>query len=253
METITFEGPFHFDEINNLEKLNNPGIYIWGLNLDSNKNKTINKSSNKLDKFIPYYEGIDSRKGKIKMNINKRLITHRNVDKGVGLKYTRINIAGIRDNYKNIESCLSNIIKQKTNTDIRKKLIANVSYFNNDEVLKEIYPSINISGSKGNFPISLQKINNSKFIIDDLKNSIESGGFWFLYCSIINENSLSENDFKHKLEIIESLTYYKLKGITISKVMNYNTVKKYDGNYIISCNYNVFKTSIGPNFDGNNY
>jgi hypothetical protein len=253
METITFEGPFHSSEIGKKIQLEKPGVYIWGLNVDSNTHTVIKNSSNKLGKFIPYYVGIASGKGKSKMTIKKRLLTHQKVDKGVGLKYTRINIQGIRDKYNNIESCISNIIKQKQNLVNRNKILSNVSYFNNDEVLKGLYPGICIKGTKGNFPITLQKINNTKDIKDTLKDYIDFGGFWFLFCSIDNENSLSENDFKHKLEIIESLTYYKLKGITISKVMNYNTIKNLDSTYNISCRIKIFKSSITTNFEGDKY
>ena len=264
MEKIIFKGPYHSSHIDNFEnsELNQPGIYIWGFMVDKkfnqiNCNNVTEFDSGKM-KFIPYYVGIAS--GKSGMFIKNRLITHRKLDKGVGLKCTRINLKGILQKYVDIDRCLSNIIKNKSNKN-RTNLLNNITYFNNVDVLKDLYPSINVIGDKGNHSINLQLINGNK-LEDPLAENIAYGGFWFLYCDMKNHNLLDADILKHKLEIIESWTYYKLKGITISKVINYSTLIKKSTNhdYSITSNIGIFKSEyneskvlLDKEFDGTCY
>lgn len=244
MEEIKFKGPFHSSQLDLLNsELDKPGLYIWGFMLDCDIktvdfNKNVDFDFNKM-KFIPYYVGIAS--GKSNMFIRNRLLTHRKLDEGVGLKYTRITLEGILCSYKNIDRCISNLITNKSNIN-KISLLDNITYFNNEDVLKQLHPDITINGKKGNHPINIQIIKGKK-INDPLIENITKGGFWFLYCDINSGNIFDADKFKQKLEVIESWTFYKLKGITISKVMNYKTLIKKTAlyNFKISSKIKIFK------------
>ena len=227
METITFEGPFHFEEINKIEKLNNPGIYIWGFMYNKKNNEIIdptdcNVGSNKnydesKMQLIPYYVGIK------KKSIKDRLIEHHNITKGDRTKYTRLSKEYMKEfyktrefpiNYKKSDGRLNRLIKLNTNSDEIK-----VVYFNNKNFLESTYPNIfnNIEKNEAiDFPINLFNGLKQK---DTLKEIIiDKNNFWFFFANYDKKPGVSFESF-------ETLTFHSLKGKTISKTGIFKNLK----------------------------
>ncbi len=100
-----------------------------------------------------------------------------------------------------------------------------VEYYNNPDFLKfrikkentiDLNNIISVGPSKNNNPIT--KFNSIKDSLDELVN--KKNNFWFCYGIVKNEDSL----FSCYLENFETLTFYSLKGKTISKTGNFNNL-----------------------------
>ena len=263
MEKIIFKGPYHSSQLNLLNsQLDKPGLYIWGfLGIKGNDGKiTFNKKENINDSneievvneiFIPYYVGIAS--GKSGLNIKHRLSSHKKVNEEPRSKYSRV-----RNRYfDSIESnkCLGEMIKiYKKNQSIFPKLINNLSYFNDEVIIKEIYKVNEIYGKKNNCPITKEKI----ILLDELNELVSvKNNFYFMYCNDVEKiDEFDDEDFKKKLELLESIVFFKLKGFTISKTeYNHNFLKylNVETNFVITTNnknINIFKNNISTKFDG---
>lgn len=219
MAQLIFKGPFHFDNLQNAPEINNPGIYIWGFtakrnvngvdyDIDDCKANPQLKSDGTVDLdndqvFIPYYVGIAS--GKSGMNIKDRLADHH---KNYLNFYTRLTDGYLLDVVSKIH--FSHALK---NGLINK---GKVDYFKNQDFLK----NKGLQCSKEKIAISDIPIYDKLF---DIIDPLNKNNFSFVFCDITKSffNSAIDNDsFKDLLELIESIVYFYLKGITISKCKN---------------------------------
>jgi hypothetical protein len=223
--TIEFKGPFN---INHLDKgleqeLDKPGIYIWGFKFYKNSDGSIgepidfnNLNENKKQIFLPYYVG------KIEGKLINRLNTHKKVTEGHAAKYTRVSSDYIKKFFNDEKFQINdgkkiNIENIKSNTGIE--------YYNNPDFLKhkinkentiDLNNIISIGEDKNNNPITKFKSLNDN--LDELINKKDN--FWFCYGIVKNEDGL----FSCYLENFETLTFYSLKGKTISKTGNFDNL-----------------------------
>ena len=262
MATLEFKGPFHFSHINSLNLNGKIGVYIWGVVIDLNKKKIINYSKQDVEtplvinneltgcifnnsKFIPYYVGKVQSKP-----IKRRLIEHNAVDSDTNsLKYKRLFL----DYYCNFFNDLNFPINDKNpSTKQHTKDIltfvknnpGKIEYYNDGDVLKELfYPKKGVV--KGtDFPIKAQKFNDSLSEI-----VVDNNNFWFCYAEPKNYTNEDENqiniDIKIFMEILEAQTFYSLKGKTISHSQDFLT-------NIINFNHSINPSSTCQNiFDFN--
>jgi hypothetical protein len=262
--TIEFKGPFNINHLDkDLEqKLNNPGIYIWGFMVDSNYNpincKNIVSFSPEKMKFLPYYVGMAT--GKSNMTILDRLNQHKNVKVGNARKYLRINKPFLKSFFN--DKCFP-IHYQKDNNFYKKLLSYNISkenkaisYFNNPMFMfflyqKKLKTKLNelFNLHKSNqLPITLDIFKDCN-IIDPLNDIVNNKfNFWFCYAECIH-NCTNDKDITPFYESLESLTYFSLKGKTISEV------KSWDGDnkgYVIKdgTKTNIFKLEPSVEFPG---
>ncbi|MEI6752821.1 MAG: hypothetical protein WCK78_06610 [Paludibacter sp.] len=212
MATLNFTGPYHKSLINSLTGIKSSGVYIGGFTAKRISNWILfedfsnplthipnNSLSTQYEQvFIPYYVGMS------KSSIFDRLVKHINVRSGHAKKYTRLE-----------SGCISNVIA----TNIFSKEIGKnptvpfsaATYFNNDSVLKQIYPGINPIPKGKDYPIDIQLLPNGKALPDPLEQLVVNmGNFSFLYCNNIAQIPL-------KIREIESFLFYSLKGYTISE------------------------------------
>lgn len=265
MENILkFKGPFninHLDEV--VEKsINKPGVYIWGFKFYKNSDGSIDEpvdfndlDENKEQIFIPYYVGMAT--GKSNMTIYKRLKKHKNVNIRDANKYLRITKEYLNSFFKEIPIHYDGDKKY-----CGKLMIYNIknnnkaiSYFNNPMFMFYLYQKKLINKldelfknhEPDNIPITLDIF---KDWIDDPLDEIvnNKNNFWFCYaeCSCKNAN---ENKITAFYESLESLTYYSLKGKTISKVKRW----KGDANgdkIKDETNTNIFKDEPSTEFPG---
>jgi hypothetical protein len=223
--TIEFKGPFNINHLDkDLEqKLNNPGIYIWGFKFYKNSDGSIGEpvdfnveDENKAQIFIPYYVG------KIEGKLINRLNTHKKVTEGHPAKYTRISPEYIKMFFEDEDFQINDGKK----IDIEKiKENKGIEYYNNPDFLKfrikkentiDLNNIVSVGPNKNNNPIT--KFNSIKDNLDELVN--KKNNFWFCYGIVKNEDSL----FSCYLENFETLTFYSLKGKTISKTGNFNNL-----------------------------
>jgi hypothetical protein len=264
MEEIKFKGPFHSSQLDLLNsELDKPGLYIWGfMGKKDNEGKIIfNKKENINDIneievgneiFVPYYVGIAS--GKSGLNIKHRLLSHKKVNQEPGSKYTRV-----RNGYfESLESnkCLGEMIKTyKKKPSIYPNLINYLSFFNDEVIIKKIYNVKEINGKKTNCPITKE---NKIILFDELNHLVNvNNNFYFIFCSDIKKNmEFDDEDFKKKLELLESIIFFKLNGFTISKTeFNYNFLKflNVETKFNISVNninISIFNKNISTKFEG---
>jgi len=264
--TIEFKGPFNIYNNDSyqkhLDKLNKPGIYIWGFMVDSKYNplNCANKQIFDSEKmfFLPYYVGMAT--GKSNMTIYKRLKKHKDVKIGDASKYLRVTKEYLNSFFKEIPIHYDGDKKycgQLMIYNIKNNNKA-ISYFNNpmfmfflykkkltdklDELFKNHEPN--------NVPITLDIF---KDWIDDPLDEIvnNKNNFWFCYAddlSYENENA-NDNEKRAFYESLESLTYYSLKGKTISKVKRW--IGDANGNKIKDeTNTNIFKDEPSTEFPG---
>jgi hypothetical protein len=167
-------------------------------------------------KFLPYYVG------KIESKLSLRLSQHKNIttDKNAK-KYIRLSLNYLKEFFKNTDYENIDInfpIKTNNSTPIYKKLIDidkenyGIEYYNNSKFL-EYKLKLNNDLMKINpndNPIDLfESVNDT---LDQIING--NNNFWFCYgISDIEKDSL----FSCYLESFETLTYYSLKGKTVSK------------------------------------
>ncbi len=272
MEEIIFKGPFHISELDNesktigrnkdkkLDKIK-PGIYIWGFvtatdlkhfknfNHFLEKNETP-KFDDKVDFFIPYYIGLDS-------NLFNRIKNHKDFENHDAMKYTRMSEDYMLRFFKDSDDCDKNYPIKIGNKDIHKRYLKinesegkiNVLYYNNSDFLTETYGKECILNNQTKTEIPITKFNNDnnniikdtlKEMFDDTNLTDHKNNLWFCYAELV-ENT----DFvKCKLLDFETLTYYSLKGKTISKTEEFETISE---NIQIKCNdnlINIFKEKI---------
>jgi hypothetical protein len=215
---IEFQGPFHFSnlgpELN--QKLNHSGIYIWGFMVDDQFNpihfdeQAVYNPKKML--FLPYYVG------KKKGNILSRLKDHHGVRKNASAKkYMRISAKYIKTFFNDVEFP----VKKNYKTDLTPQFVridqnsngANISYYNHADFL--LY-KLNVHGKnklnkddKKNNPIT--NFNELQDPLDEWVN--QKNNFWFCF-GIVDQEM---NQFEKYLEYLETLTFYALKGKTISK------------------------------------
>lgn len=233
MEEITFKGPYHIKDLSSVsnelrkEYAENkiPGIYIWGFVSDikienfkdfSEEHK-IPKFNKENELFIPYYVGLDS-------NLFDRINKHKGFDKHDARKYTRMSEKYMKKFFKEqaypIKTDNSNIHKDYLKLNIKKQ--ENIVYYNNSDFIKKTYgDSIKVNEiKKTENPIDVINKDNNNLIIDTLKEMYDNSNqmkhknnLWFCYAELNRKT-----DFvKCKLEEFETLTFYSLKGKTISK------------------------------------
>jgi hypothetical protein len=240
MENILeFKGPFNINDKdsyqNDLKKLNEPGIYIWGFMVDSNYNpinckNTVSFSPEKM-KFLPYYVGMATGKGKNnnKMTIYKRLNKHKKVSEVPASKYLRIAKEYLNSFFKDIpihydgdkKYCGRLMIYNIKNNNRA------ISYFNNPMFMFHSYQNklksklIDLfdKNEPNNIPVTLE-IFKDCLEIDPLNDIVNNKlNFWFCYADVeSSKKSIDNKDITPFYESLESLTYFSLKGKTISKV-----------------------------------
>jgi hypothetical protein len=233
MEEITFKGPYHIKDLSSVsnelrkEYAENkiPGIYIWGFVSDikienfkdfSEEHK-IPKFNKENELFIPYYVGLDS-------DLFDRINKHKGFDKYDARKYTRMSEEYMKKFFKEkaypIKTDNSNINKDYFDLNINEQ--ENIVYYNNSDFLKKVYGDfIKVDETKKTEnPIDVINKDNNNLIIDTLKEMYDDSNqmkhknnLWFCYAELKRNT-----DFvKCKLEDFETLTFYSLKGKTISK------------------------------------
>lgn len=244
--TIEFKGPFNINHLDkNLElEIDKPGIYIWGFMVDSNYNplncKNIVSFSSEKMKFLPYYVG--KKEGRIIDRLNE----HKNVRENVNaIKYTRLSIQYLKTFFNDplfpIKTSYSNITNKFIEID-KKSNHTLIEYYNNSKFLDyKINGSNNDKSKINNEKPTNNPITNFCTINDTLQEIIiGKNNFWFCYAEL-KENI---DFFKSKLLDFETLTYYSLKGKTISKTEEFKTISD---NIQVKCNdnlINVFKEKV---------
>jgi hypothetical protein len=260
--TIEFKGPYNINDKdsyqNDLEKLNEPGIYIWGFMVDSNYNplncKNIVSFLPEKMKFLPYYVGMATGKGKNnRMTIYKRLNQHKDVrNNASAIKYTRLSMKYLKTFFKDdssfpIKTSNSNITNKFIEID-KKSNHTLIEYYNNSKFLDyKINDSNNDKSKINNEKPTNNPITNFCTINDTLQEIIiEKNNFWFCYAEKIISDDKEITPF---YESLESLTYYSLKGKTISKVKRWKGVTN---GYKIKdeTNTNIFKSEPSTEFPG---
>lgn len=229
--TIEFKGPFNINHLDkDLEqKLKNPGIYIWGFMVDSNYNpincKNIVAFSPEEMKFLPYYVG------KKEKSIIDRLNEHKNVRENPGaIKYTRLSMKYLKTFFNDDLFPI-----KKNNSDITTKFIdidksvenpkdngKKIEYYNNYKFLDYKIDDSSIDKTKIN---KVKPTENPITIFSTLNDTlqeiiIKKNNFWFCYGFVENKNGL----FSCYLENFETLTFYSLKGKTISKTGEFDNL-----------------------------
>lgn len=263
--TIEFKGPFNINHLDkNLElEIDKPGIYIWGFMVDSKYNtlncKNIKEFNSEKMSFLPYYVGMAT--GKSDMSIYKRLKKHKNVTKSDAAKYTRLSKKHLKTFY-NDPLFPMHFDNESSKKYLNKLLIYNlnydnkaISYINNPMFMFFLYQKKLINKldelfknhDPNNIPITLDIF---KDWIDDPLDEIvnNKNNFWFCYAEF-SYNKGNENEIRAFYESLESLTYFSLKGKTISKVKQWNEDKK---RFTIKdiTNTNIFKDEPSTEFTG---
>jgi hypothetical protein len=256
--TIEFKGPFNINHLDNHleQKLKNPGIYIWGFMVDSKynpidcKNKPVFASEEMH--FLPYYVG------KKEDSIFTRLKQHKNVRNNDASKYMRISKPFLSLFFKDEFPIHYDGDKKYSNKLMIYNLNNNnkaISYFNNPMFMFLSYETklksklnelFNLHNPK-ELPITLEIFKDCN-IIDPLNEIVNNKfNFWFCYA----EYNLEANNTNKKMiyEDLESLTYFSLKGKTISKVKEWTEDKK---RFTIKdlTESNIFKDEPSTEFPG---
>lgn len=258
MNEITFNGPYHFNDIdpktgkliknqNNIPEPNMRGIYIWGFMYYYNSNGLIapinfNKETSNYDssimQFIPYYVG------KSESNIFMDRITKhhdvRNISKKSDAdKYIRFSHGYMHEFFKDekFPIKIGSVSRASNLISLNKEYPNAITYHNELKVLKNIYPLLDVVTVDTNQPITVQSINGELIpdTLDDIVN--QKNNFWFCYATFPDKNI--------NLLEIETSVYYSLKGKTISMTEKYNnqTIK-------INSNLNIFDEVASANFKG---
>lgn len=260
--TIEFKGPFNINHLDkNLElEIDKPGIYIWGFMVDSNYNplncKNIVSFSSEKMKFLPYYVGMATGKGKNnKMTIYKRLNQHKEVrNNDSAIKYTRLSIKYLKEFFNDplfpIKTSNHDITNKFIEID-KKSNHALIEYYNNSKFLDyKINNSIKDKTNINNIKPTNNPITNFCTLNDTLQEVIvEKENFWFCYADC-SHNCTNDIELKPFYESLESLTYYSLKGKTISKVKKWSG---YNNGYVMkdgTNNANIFKAEPSTEFPG---
>lgn len=240
METITFEGPFHISELEKIDKSLHekkgskiPGIYIWGFVSDKSKSNFERfsdlvepKFNPKKMCFIPYYVGLDS-------NLFDRLKKHKGFDKHDATKYTRMSQEYMLTFFNDKKYPI-----KTNNSDIHKSYLAinkyyevkKIIYYNNSIFLQDTYGlnckvnivktqnPIMVFNNENNKIINLMLEDTLKKLYDDSNRTNHKNNLWFCYAKLGEKKEFIDC----KLIEYEALTFYSLKGKTISKTIKYN-------------------------------
>lgn len=222
---IEFNGPFNFNDLDNdlKQKLKKPGIYIWGFKFYKKTDGTLDEpvDFNSVDEkkeqiFIPYYVG------KIEGKLINRLNTHIKVTVGHAAKYTRISPEYMKVFFKDEDFQINN----GTKINIEKiKENKGIEYYNNPDFLKYKINKENSIDINNITSFGKDKNNNPITRFSSLKDTLDvlvhkKNNFWFCYGIVENKNGL----FSCYLENFETLTFYSLKGKTISKTGKFDNL-----------------------------
>jgi hypothetical protein len=280
IKILDFQGPFHYDHFdkygnvkvdgNEFPRLNQPGIYIWGFMYYCDRtNKELKdlvigceRYNEKTMQFIPYYVGLATG------YISDRLRTHHNIRnksrkehqgkdiKGDAHKYTRLDANYFKNffNDPNLPLFYRKDWGNKLNIQKILEFAHNyphlLRYFNNDSVLRSLYPDIELNGKLNHWPITEQRI-SGELLEDPLEKVVsQTNNFWFCYAIVKRDFNIQGNrNGKDCFEKLETYTFWSLKGRTMSEIdefpINLEIIK------IIGCsNANIFKESPKDSFPG---
>lgn len=267
MNELTFEGPLHQSKLVDAQiDLDFEGVYIWGFMVDKNY-RPINchkKHEYKPDEmtFLPYYVGMATGKGKGKsvMTVKKRLINHKVVEKGNGAKYLRINENHLRS-FNNDDDFPIHVGKKSHYKEIIKFNLKHgeraISYYNNplfmfhlhkDKLRPRVHELFNVK-THNKLPIN-DEIFSRLPIKDPLKIiTKDKDNFWFVCANVKHLDH--KNDEKY-FENLEGITYYSLKGKTISVTKQFQFVQLLSDHFKIidHTKTNIFKDQPSKNFPG---
>ncbi|MBP6127333.1 hypothetical protein [Flavobacterium sp.] len=268
--TIEFKGPFNINHLDNHleQKLKNPGIYIWGFKFYKNSDGNIGEpvdfnylDENKEKIFIPYYVGMATGKGEKNnvMTIIKRLNQHKDVrNNDNAIKYTRLSMQYLKIFFNDPDFPI-----KTSNIDITNKFIEidksdenkkengkQIEYYNNSKFLDYKIADSSIDKTKINKD---ERTNNPITNFSTLNDTLDEliiikNNFWFCYAEC-SYNKGNENEITAFYESLESLTYYSLKGKTISKVKRWKGVANGD-KIKDETNTNIFKDEPSTEFPG---
>lgn len=264
MNELTFEGPLHQSKLNDSQiDLDFEGVYIWGFMVDKDF-KPINcakKHEYKPDEmtFLPYYVGMATGKGKIPMTVRKRLNSHKEVEKSHGAKYTRINENYLKYFHKDTDDFPIHVGKKSHYKEIIKYNLIHqekaITYFNNplfmfhlykDKLSPRVHELFNVK-KHNNLPIN-DEIFSGLSIKDPLKIIIkDKDNFWFVGA---NAKHLDHKNGEKYFEKLEGITYYSLKGKTISKTTKIEDPSTDNFKIIDNTNTHIFKDQPSENFPG---
>lgn len=244
---------------------NKYGIYIFGFTYQKENgsigepntyenNETISWKEER-EYFIPYYVGKDSN-----LNGFARILEHHDLYGSTG-KLTRFSNGYMKSFFKGAEGFPIHYNHLDVQYRVNVRSWANkrnngnkLAYFNHKDVMDKIYPNTNLrtlypslktekNPFEKNQPCYLVqkfdgKLNSWCHIDDPIGNLIlNKNNFWFAYASF-EETNLSIPDFSNNnknastlsisksLEILETITFWSLKGLTISSIRKNIEVKK---------------------------
>jgi hypothetical protein len=261
MHTITYEGPLHSSKLKDKSlNLNFEGVYIWGFMVDKDF-KPINCAKKHEYKpyemtFLPYYVGMAT--GKSGVTVKKRLLNHKEVRKGHGAKYIRINESHLESFHNDVDFPIHVGNRHQHKEIIQFNMKHNekaVPYFNNPLFMlhryeKKLTPKVlelfNKS-IKNDLPIT-SEIFEGISIKDPLFNVVSNkDNFWFV-CA--NVKHLDHKNDEQYFENIEGITYYSLKGKTISKTKQFEVLSSDNFKILDNTNTNIFKDQPSKIFPG---
>ncbi len=260
MEKITFKNLHHISELDEISKkikasgnAKNPGIYIWGFVTNKQISEILKIEDTKFDgsnmKFIPYYVGLDS-------NLFDRIKKHKNFVKSDATKYTRLTTDYLKkffmDDYFQIND---------KKIDVKDVIInKGIEYYNHPNFLKNKIIEKNdiekITNDNNNPITRFKSVKDTLIELYNEGNKINHlNNLWFCY-ALLNGNK----DFLNcKLEDFEALTFYSLKGKTISKTKKIKDISSniqicFEGNELenIFKRNNINKSIIESDFTFNN-
>lgn len=254
MSELKFYGPYHFDDIDNIDystgniladrknvqkSEKKPGIYIWGFMYNLKNGELLDALEKNIEynrdtmQFIPYYVGEKTNNLFARIKQHNDIIGHRGYSDG--LKYLRLAPYYMKEYFKDDDFPIrnpGNKVKEHLYLVTVKKAFG---YHNNKKILMAIYPSmIPVTDRTGNQPINIQS-NCEKNLPDILAHLIiESNNFWFYYAPKIGS--------RNELESFETSVFYSLKGKTISKTQPFN---KINPSHVIIGDDKIFKKKDG--------
>lgn len=254
---LYFKGPYHKSILENLKSFpkNKNGIYIFGFiygydkdstlnpkdftdaDIDSSKHIMVGKEHGQY--FIPYYVGKDS-------NIDKMIRMKEHCDPFGSIRTT------IRFHPDHMKSFFKggNKFPINNNRSYNKKVLEwvkanrnHIVYFNCKDVLDEIYGKDVI---KKAYPLNnkhrndFQKDDSFFFLKKEINKSlvpltdtlgdliIQKNNLFFCYATLENASILDDSYFDQlklsknetNLEVFETIVFWALKGLTISKILD---------------------------------
>lgn len=202
---LHFRGPFSYPDLTKELSAFNPGIYIWGFKFPESK------------VFIPYYVG------KSESNIVSRISQHKKDIIKADSTYMRFSTAYMKEFYHDCYYPINPSRGKKSIPNNYKNYVSSgkILYLNNKE---KVDPDNKLPKQLKDFPINILSPRPPDFLKRNINNIFICYAYW---------ESKSRNLMKHDLEELEALTKYSLKGRTIGKSNNFNSIK--DSKRIITC------------------